>query len=151
MAHSAACRNFHGSKFRCPRRNQADESERVPAGVSDLVRFTGRDEDRVPLGHGNPVIFPIHFTRSAMEEDFVFPIVGMKGCVALWFQFEDPHAEMGSSVVPPDKNPPRNAFCRTVSEVFSWSVFIVLDLHDMNFLLRSSQGAKAAKTTAEMR
>jgi len=110
-----------------------------------------RDEHSVPLGYRGPFPLMENFTASRVEKDFVLPVMGVEWRVSFRPQLENAHAEIECAVVFSDQNPARDAFCGSTVKGMCRCFPHMNDFHDMNFFLKSSQGAKAAKRTAEIR
>ena len=83
--------------------DHAHECERFVAGVAVLMQLVGLDQDEVAFTDLPRNIAFKSNTLSAENVIQVFALVGVVGCVAAWFDRENPDREVGYTVGLPDR------------------------------------------------
>ena len=78
--------------------DEADEAERLAAGVDKAVLLVGGDEYHAARAYGGFSFSSHHRTLAGQDEYLVFPVVGMRGGGAGRLHIKDPHAEVGRPI-----------------------------------------------------
>jgi hypothetical protein len=67
------------------------------AGILKLMIFSGGDEGKKTLFHGERLIRSVDFTLAFQDIYFVFPIVAVQGSVPTGIHFKQPEIKCGGS------------------------------------------------------
>ena len=101
-------------------RNQADKDKVISPSVHKLVFFIAGNEYHGTAGYLPPITVLEDFANAGMDENFMFPFMGVSWGESAGGKGKDPHAEIFCLIFFADGNSAGNAFGYVVVKRMGW-------------------------------